>query len=375
MRTPRTLAGLLRAEGHLDDGWYETVAGLDRGAFVPDRIWLRGNDGYRPVTRTAQPERWREAVYTDTAVVTQVADPDRVPARRPTSSASMPRMVTRMLAALDVEDGQRVLEVGTGTGYNAALLAARLGDAQVTSVEYDPDLADQARAALKRAGYSPKVVTGDGGRGVPGGTPYDRVVATYSMHRIPLPLVAQTRPGGVIVLPWGTGLYNGVLLRLAVQDDGTASGPVIDDSAFMWDRTQEPDRDVMAVVNADAARARTSRSDLDPRSLLGDPDMAFVAGVLVPGTRYSVGHADDGSGEFTVWLADAGTASWAAADYEPGATDFAIEEHGPRRLWDEAAAAYAWWRGSGSPERTRFGVTVTPGGRHVWLDAPEHTVD
>lgn len=76
-----------------------------------------------------------------------------------TSSTSMPSVVAEMLAALRVEPGMSVLEIGTGTGWNAALLAHRLGGANLTSVEIDPDIAGQARTALADAGYGARCTT------------------------------------------------------------------------------------------------------------------------------------------------------------------------------------------------------------------------
>lgn len=88
-----------------------------------------------------------------------------------TSSASKPDLVLSMLAALDVHDGHTVLEIGTGSGYNAALLAARLGAPSVTTVEIDPGLATSARAALVASGFPVTVLTGDGTQGYPANAP------------------------------------------------------------------------------------------------------------------------------------------------------------------------------------------------------------
>ncbi|MBP0454032.1 methyltransferase domain-containing protein [Kitasatospora sp. RG8] len=77
-----------------------------------------------------------------------------------------------MLADLQAEPGMRVLEQGTGTGSNAALLAHRLGDANVTTVEIDPQISAQARTALERAGYRPTAVCADGSLGWKDGAPY-----------------------------------------------------------------------------------------------------------------------------------------------------------------------------------------------------------
>lgn len=383
------LTALLKAGGHLPDDWAAAFLDVDRAHYIPDRIWLRDDDGYRPVDRTRAPDRWEAAVHGDVPVVVQVCTPDADVARVPTSSASMPRMVAGMLAALDVRDGQRVLEVGTGTGYHAALLCHRLGDSQVTSIEIDPLLAEAARARLAAAGWKPTVATGDGAAGLPGRAPYDRVVVTCALADVPYPLVEQTAPGGIVVAPWGTGLYNGVLVRLTVaygEAGPVASGPVIGDSAFMWmrrrDATAEPQarRDVMDSVH-DQELADTSRGSLDPRSMLGVADAAFAVGVACPTVRYSVGHGPDE--QFTLWLADTGTGtgtdpgtgSWASVDYEPEASEFEIQQFGPRRVWDEMTDAYEAWQHAGAPARTRYGLDVGPCGRTtVWLDEPGNVV-
>lgn len=399
MHGPAQLAADLFAAGHLDDAWREVFRQVRREDFIPSRIWIREGQGYRPLVREEEPQRWLESVYSDTALVTQVedgtarddedgedgedepgsggegADSPSVP----TSSSSMPCLVAGMLTALGAEEGHRVLEAGTGTGFNAALLACRLGDGNVTTVEVDPVLADAARTALERAGRAPLVVTGDAGAGHPQGAPYDRVIVTYAVHRIPRGLVQQTAPGGVLLLPWGTGLYNGVLVRLTAEAEGprgpdgerAASGPVVGDCAFMWDRAQSPRRDLMAAVRH-GDEAAQSRTGLDPRLVLGDDDAAFTAGVLVPDCRQAVGHGS--AGEWTLWLADAAGGSWASLDFAPDARAYDVRQYGPRQLWDEVAAAYAWWRGAGSPPRTRFGLTTGPEGQYVWLDDPDNRV-
>src|SRR5437016_377090 len=110
-----------------------------------------------------------------------------------------------MLDSLDVQSGHSALEIGTGTGWNAALLSQRVGDTgRVVSVEVDSEVAQCARRALKAAGYTPLVVTADGTQGYAPAAPYDRVINTASVHTIPRAWIDQTKPGGVIVTPWGT---------------------------------------------------------------------------------------------------------------------------------------------------------------------------
>ncbi|MGH3599498.1 MAG: methyltransferase domain-containing protein [Pseudonocardiaceae bacterium] len=115
------------------------------------------------------------------------------------SSTSMPALMTRMLEALDVYDGYDVLEIGTGTGYNAALLSHRLGDQHVFSVDIEPTLIRSARERLARIGYHPTLVTADGANGLPEHAPYDRIIATCSVPAVPWSWVEQ--PPGTAPLP------------------------------------------------------------------------------------------------------------------------------------------------------------------------------
>ncbi|MGH3527413.1 MAG: hypothetical protein ACRDQI_09100 [Pseudonocardiaceae bacterium] len=136
------LADTLQAKGHLPNDWDEAFRSVLRERFIPDRIWVDEHDDGHDVAldRASEPQRRRAAVYSNRVIVTQFDDGDTVwpdVGYRPTSSCSMPSAVLGMLDALDVRAGMRVLEIGTGTGYNAALLAARLGDEQVATVEVD----------------------------------------------------------------------------------------------------------------------------------------------------------------------------------------------------------------------------------------------
>src|SRR5437868_12588843 len=115
--------------------------------------------------------------------------------------------MARMIDALALAPGMRILEVGTGTGYNAAVLAFVLGVEQVTSIEIDPEVAEQARTALHKAGYPVEVITGDGEDGYPPGAPYDRIMGTAAAHTVPYAWVEQTRPGGMILVPWAPTVH------------------------------------------------------------------------------------------------------------------------------------------------------------------------
>ena len=138
-----------------------------------------------------------EAVYRDEAVVTK-----RDARGMPLSSSSQPAIMAKMLELLDLRSGQRVLEIGAGTGYNAALLAHIVGPAgQVTSVDVDPKLARAARRALRDAGVRATVVTGDGRNGHDGRAPYDRIIVTACADDIRRAWLEQLTDGGLVELP------------------------------------------------------------------------------------------------------------------------------------------------------------------------------
>jgi protein-L-isoaspartate(D-aspartate) O-methyltransferase len=118
------------------------------------------------------------------------------------SSASAPGTVAGMLQQLDVHPGHRVLEIGAGTGYNAALLAYLVGPSgSVTTIEYDEVVASAARAALSDLGDVVTVVHGDGMLGDPGGQVFDRIVVTAGAWDIPAAWWEQLAEDGLLVVP------------------------------------------------------------------------------------------------------------------------------------------------------------------------------
>ncbi|MCF2526954.1 methyltransferase domain-containing protein [Yinghuangia soli] len=319
---------------------------------MPARVWAGGV----LLDRDADPDAWEAAVARDIPLVTRWGSDGL-----PVSSSSMPYMVATMLRHLDLDAGGRVLEVGTGTGWTAALLAYRLGADRVTSIEVDPSTAADAEHALGKAGFTPTLLVGDGADGHPDAAPYTALLATCTVEHLPYAWVAQTR--GVIVTPWGNGMTPGTLLRLE-SDGRRAVGRVVDTAAFMWLEAQRPRAWATGEHGDDATTA------LDPRLVFADVHELFAVGLRVPGCRFAVGWGSgDEADECTLWLSD-GT-SWASADSLPGRDRYPITQAGPRRLWDEVESAYRWWTAYGRPEVTRFGLTVDRGGRRFWLDEPD----
>ena len=127
---------------------------------------------------------------------------------------SQPLMVAIIVEALQLQPGDRALDVGTGSGYQAAVMAAC--GAHVVSVERIPELATEAAARLESLGYDVEVVSGDGSLGVPDRAPFDAIAVGAAAPRLPLALARQLRDGGRLVVPIGGGPEGEELTRLRI---------------------------------------------------------------------------------------------------------------------------------------------------------------
>jgi len=190
---------------------------------------------------------------------------------RSLSCASAPWLVAAMLDQLDVQPGNRILEVGAGTGYNACLLAHLTGRADlVTTIDIDPDVTAKAKRALTATGYGDvHVITGDGALGYPDHAPYDRMIVTVSPWDIPAQWWKQLAPGGRLVAPlrWrGQGrsvaftytdgrlvsdsLHLCGFVYLVGDGEGELSGAITADElvTLHWDRDQAVDPEALRGV-------------------------------------------------------------------------------------------------------------------------------
>ncbi|MFH0246202.1 methyltransferase domain-containing protein [Streptomyces sp. HK10] len=344
------------------------VGALPRHRFAPDRLWSwDGSAGvYVPVDRAADPGRWAAEVYAgpDAPAVIQITG------GRASSSLSCPAVVVDMLDSLLLEPGRRVLELGTGTGWNTALLAHRAGPDRVTSVEVDPQLAAAARERLAAAGTRVEVRVGDGTAGWPQGAPYDRVIATYAVEEVPWAWVEQTRPGGRIVTPWGR--LGHVALTIA-PDGRSASGWVQGLAQFMPARGTDPGAPFHHVRD----RQPPDIEGPFPRALgpLTGPErghLLFALRVLLPDIHVTAGAGQAGT---VVWLHD-GHTSWATLTPRTGTdagpdADVVARQGGPRRLADEVLRAWTVWEERGAPVLYDFGLTRTPNEQWVWSGDPD----
>jgi protein-L-isoaspartate(D-aspartate) O-methyltransferase len=133
---------------------------------------------------------------------------------------SAPHMVAIMATELDLQAGQRVLEIGTGCGYHAAVTAELVGPANVYSVEFVANLADRATETLAGAGYGDlSVRVGDGREGWPEHAPYDAAYLTCAAPEFPPAVVEQVHTGGRLVAPIGTGRQR--LVHAVRREDGS----------------------------------------------------------------------------------------------------------------------------------------------------------
>jgi protein-L-isoaspartate O-methyltransferase len=274
----------------------------------------------------------------------------------------------KMLDLLDVHEGMHVLEVGAGTGYNAALIAEKATPGHVTTIDVDPAIAEHARTVLARTSLPVAVVTGDGTHGHPEHAPYDRIIVTAGVYEIPHAWVEQTRPGGRIVLPLAGSFQNGTLVSLTVRDDGTAQGQFHDDAAFMYLRNQRRGKALWRISDQEGARFTVTREY--PHEAFVDFDAGFALSARLPGWVTGVRNEENGA---ILLMSHAASGSWATV--APSVTgEHTVAYEGPRRLWDELEAAYRWWTDAGKPDHTRFGLTVAPNGLEFWLDAPDQVI-
>src|SRR5688500_4168685 len=174
----RLRKAMVRALG-LDGPVAGAFLAVPREAFVPEWVPRVGLDGiYRPEVP--------HATKTD-------------PTGQPISSSSAPSIMAPMLQALDLHPGHRVLEIGAGTGYNAALLAHLVGPkGKVVSVELEPDIARTARTVLRSLDVRARVVAGDGHLGFAAGAPYDRIIVTAASSAVPRAWFDQLADGGLL---------------------------------------------------------------------------------------------------------------------------------------------------------------------------------
>lgn len=348
-----TVSGKLRSVT-----WRTAVCAVPRHELVPSYYEQDTITGQWQLVDATAPEmraRWLDLVYSDTTLITAVAEYEDVSRTRqlPVSSATKPGLAMRMLEELDVHDGHRVLEIGTGSGYTAALLCARLGSANVYSVDLRPELIQAARERLARIGCQPTLAAVDGATGLPEHAPYDRVVATCATPTVPRSWIEQTRPGGVLLIDLKRSMA-GNLVKLHSEGHRVEGRFLPWWAGFMaMAHATEPTGTV--TLFGDPATANAGPAGLDP-AVLDDACFAFFAQLHLP-TGMSIRAGSAPSGDRTAHL---------ASD-----SPDAITEHDPDQLWKTVSRTQQHWQQLGRPTWERFGLTATPERQWIWLDQPD----
>jgi len=253
--------------------------------------------------------------------------------RQPPSAASL----AHLLRLLDPQHGDRVLEIGTGSGYTTAVLSEIVGrHGDVVTTEADVDIATQARERLIASGRESRYGTGlinvtvlrREPSDVPTpARPWDRVLfgEPVPLGRLPYAAVAGTRSGGVVVARIGTEFTAGPLVRFEVGSDGIAHGSADADSA----------------------------SGIEARPLLGQPEWRSVVAVAVPSCRYE-------NTRTGIRLNDPVTSSWAQIEQCDTSDQLTVRQSGPRCLADEVLAAIRWYADRGAPPLESWSWEVGP---------------
>jgi len=338
--------------------WDELIKQVPRRRFIPDVVWRRqvdrvGNEQV-PVDRNRNAAAWEDLVTIDAPVTIQVdygkLDEDGSGWERTSFCPDHP-VTRRMFEVLRPSPGMRVLEIGTGSGWFAALVAA--AGAEVTSIEIDPELAHGARGRL--AGTA-TVITGDGEEGWAAGAPYDAVIVSVGTWRVLPAWVEQTRVGGRLVVPLTGDWYPPGIAMLERTPDG-ATGRLAGPAAFDVLRGQAPHR--IRGVDFTIPMGPGRSTDVHPYDLLSDPASATAIGQRVSGITQAWSAAP-GSRTGTLWFY--ASDSWATLSTLEG-PPYPVSQAGPRRLYDEVEAGYLWWIEQGRPGVDAWRVAVDRNGQ------------
>lgn len=306
-----------------------------------------------------------DIVYSDEALITRL-DSDG----RPSSSTSQPSLVAVMLEVLDLGPGMRVLEIGAGTGYNAALIAEIINDPSlVTTVDIQCDVVADARRHLAAIGYGGiRVLCRDGSKGAPEHAPFDRVVATVGCPDISWHWVDQLAPDGLMLVPLQHGGPNSdPLVRLHSTGSSHLEGRVVTWAGFMplqgelggrfWPEpaygTTGPPTSEYELFPALAEAPLTMSSFRSGRTAWWD--FAYFLALEDRRTLFSnVLELVDSSGSRCL-VDDHGISVW-----------------GDHDLYDDLAAVYHRWERLGRPKLHDWHVRLTPRTTSRPLHGPEN---
>ncbi|GHG62928.1 methyltransferase domain-containing protein [Streptomyces griseocarneus] len=279
--------------------------------------------------------RWLDAAYSDTTLVTSVgalhadlATEDDRPRGLPTSSSTLPSLNIQMFQHAKIGDADNVLHIGTGPGVADCMLAHRLSDKQITSIDVDPYLVEAARTRLHEIGLNPTILAADATGELPGGG--DALIATVGVRPVPESWIAALRPGGRLV---ATIAGTSLIITATKDESGRAAGRISWDRAgFMRTRHGADYPPQLASLLATAREQDGEEITIGryPVVHVTDAwDLASMLEVTAPGIE----HEFTEKGAQRIALMAHADGSWARA-VGRGKKNPEVHQGGPRRLWD-----------------------------------------
>jgi protein-L-isoaspartate(D-aspartate) O-methyltransferase len=362
------LVTALKNEGKLSSSQVESAfKHVPRHPFIDHFFLLETRDRtmqWRHVqpSSVADADVWLRAIYSNRPVITAYDEYNT-----PTSSSSSPDAMAFMLEAAQLHPGLRVLEIGTGTGYNAALLAHILGGPRhVFTVEIDPALAQRAQHRLDQvAGEGITVHAGNGLHGLAAGAPYARIIATGSYHKVPLAWLDQLQTGGIIVMNLRGHLGAGAFVKVVkVGPRRAAYGTFLAGSDFMeLQDSDTPSRNVTDLVSQYAGRAVTAQapctqSDFDP-SLLWDHRLEFLLQLSFPQMYFT----SIGLNPMSPCLIDLESDTMLVFRPTGQTGEWIVEIRGQPHTWQKLARVYRLWAETGVPDVSAYLLDIDDAGQ------------
>lgn len=387
------LAGQLVRHGVLTDGaWRDALLDVPRHHFIPHTHtpdpaapgrWRRHFAPADPAAVAA----WLARVYNSTALTVALSGIDGWGRQHPVAVSPNPELTVRMLQALDIHAGDRVLQLGAGSGHTTALLAHRVGDTHVTAVEIDPELRHLAATRLHRRDQHPHLVLADSttlgaclhpntkpepaaGRG------FDRVLACHSIDDVPAVWLHHTAPGALVLAVLSGGLDAGHPVLLRRTEPGTPTrtptgtltappcGAELTGYFLPWAAALPARRHRVRLATARAPgpaaeRPRHCRTILDPATLHTDTPLALLHQLhLPPATTAAV--RDNGTGQPATYL-HARDGSWAEITHPAGRHGLRdARTAGPTNLLNALETAHTTFHDLHQPSWENFGITARP---------------
>jgi len=349
----------VKSEGYLRRSSLEQAfLEVPRHVFVPEFFRLKQDQygiGLVDGVIGADDPSWLPTVYSNEALITQVKPIAGQPgASAYTCSSSAPALMADMIEELKIEPGMNVLEIGTGTGYNAAILCHLLGDAAVTTIDIDPDLIGRARERLASLGYHPSFEVAD--------DRYDRILVTHAIADIPYDWIRWGKPGAVVLadLRAPENSTVGAWLRLVVGEDGTtATGRLLDPRGYFMSARKvpefayagEPAPEFTAEQEQQRAEQTQRRRTALAAGVLDSPDFALFLWRRAPGLIF--GRLPDGAAVLNGPRGE----SWA---YVAGD---AVHHGGVEDLWGTVEQSYLAWDAARRPPKETWAIEVDHCGR------------